>query len=65
MTATSLTVTRGHPRPQDVALAAADALGDGEAARLTLDARTMSRGDALLLVEQLRQALVALPWPLR
>lgn len=52
-------------RPEDAVLAAgSDIAGSTDAIEVNIDATKMSRGDAVLLLEGIKQRILSGPWPL-
>lgn len=58
-----ITIKRGQ-RAQDIAHAAGAAIAGSDAMFLNVDATNMSKGDALLLLEEFRKRIHESPWPL-
>jgi hypothetical protein len=64
MATAKLTVTRGKPNLKDVTVAAGTAITGSDAMELNIDHTKLTKGDALTMLEGLRQKLLASKWPL-
>lgn len=59
-----LTVARGKVELRDVVLAAGAAEAQSDTISLNIDQTNLTKGEALMLVDALRQKIFASPWPL-
>lgn len=58
-----LTIQRGKVALKDVAITAGAAEAQSDTISLNIDQTNMSKGDALMLVDEIRQKIFASPWP--
>lgn len=64
MATVSLTVKRGGRELKDVAVGAGEAEAQSDTMTLNIDITNLKRGDALMMVEALRQKIHGAPtWP--
>lgn len=64
MAQVKLTVTRGKPNLKDITLGAGTPIAGSDAMELNIDFTKMSRGDAIVLIEELKNKILNLPWPM-
>ena len=64
MAQVKLTVTRGKPHIKDIAVAAGTPIAGSDAMELNIDQTKMSKGDALVMIDNMRAKIFASPWPL-
>lgn len=58
-----LTIQRGKVALKDVAITPGTAEAQSDTISLNIDQTNMSKGDALMLVDEIRQKIFASPWP--
>ena len=63
-TQAKLTVALGGNNLKDVAVAAGTTIAGGDAMELNIDQLKMTKGDAINMLDKLRDKLVASKWPL-
>ncbi|MDX3883604.1 MAG: hypothetical protein QHC65_04220 [Sphingomonas sp.] len=64
MAQVKLTVQRGKPALKDIVVAAGSAEAQSDTMSLNIDSSAISKGDALMMVEALRQKIHASKWPM-
>ena len=64
MAQVKLTVTRGKPNLKDITVAAGTAIAGSDAMELNVDFTKMTRGDAMVMIDNLRAKIFNLPWPM-
>lgn len=64
MAQVKLTWTRGKPNLKDVSVGAGTAIAGSDAMELNIDQTRMSKGDALVGLEALRQRIFNAKWPM-
>jgi hypothetical protein len=64
MAQVKLTVTRGKPQIKDIAVAAGTPIAGSDAMELNIDYTKIAKGDALVMIDNLRSKIFASPWPL-
>jgi hypothetical protein len=64
MAQVKLTVARGKPQIKDIALSAGTAIAGSDAMELNIDFTKMAKGDALVMLDGLRDKIFATPWPM-
>lgn len=64
MAQVKLTVTRGKPNIKDITVAAGTAITGSDAMELNIDQTKLSKGDAIVMLDNLRAKIFASPWPL-
>jgi len=57
------TLARGQNGLANVAVAAGTAEAQSDTVSINIDVTNMTRGDALVLVEAVKQKILASPWP--
>lgn len=65
MATAKLTVQRGKPNLQDVALAAGSAEAQSETISVNIDYTTLTKGEAMIMLDQIKQSLFNRPWPIQ
>ncbi len=64
MAAVKLTVTRGKPHIKDIVQSAGTAIAGSDAMELNIDQTKLSKGDALVMMDNLRAKIFASKWPM-
>ena len=64
MAQAKLTVTRGKPNLKDSTVGAGAPIAGSEARELNIDFTKMTRGDAMVMLDNLRAKVFNLPWPM-
>lgn len=64
MAQAKLTVTRGKPNLKDIAVAAGTPIAGSDAMELNIDFTKMTKGDAMVMIDNLRAKVFNLPWPM-
>lgn len=64
MAQVKLTTVRGKPALKDVVVTAGTPITGSDAMELNVDVTRASKGDVLLMIEAIRQKIVASPWPM-
>ena len=64
MATVKLTVTRGKPNMKDIAVGAGTAISGSDAMELNIDFTKITKGDALVMAQHLRQKIYTSKWPL-
>lgn len=64
MAQVKLTVKRGAPNLKDVAVAAGAAEAQSDTMSLNIDYTKITKGDALIMIEALKQKIFASKWPM-
>lgn len=64
MAQVKLTVTRGKPNLKDIPIAAGTPITGSDAMELNIDQTKMSKGDALVMIDNLRARIFNAPWPM-
>lgn len=59
-----LTIKAGEPRPGKIAIAAGSSEAQTETMSLNIDATKMTKGQALVLLDDLKAAIFAGEWPI-
>ena len=57
------TIQRGKVDLKDVAVAAGSAEAQSDTMSLNMDVTNLTKGEALHMVEELQQKIIASPWP--
>lgn len=64
MAQVKLTVVRGKPNLKDITVTAGTAIAGSDAMELNIDQTKIAKGDALTMLDALRQKIFASKWPL-
>ncbi len=64
MAQVKLTVVRGKPQIKDIVQTAGTAISGSDAMELNIDYTKMTKGDALVMLDNLRAEIFASPWPM-
>lgn len=64
MATVKLTVTRGKPNMKDITVGAGTTIAGSDAMELNIDYTKIAKGDALVMLEHLRQRIYTSKWPL-
>jgi len=64
MAQVKLTVVRGKPQIKDITQSAGTAISGSDAMELNIDYTKMTKGDALVMIDNLRAEIFASPWPM-
>ena len=64
MAQVKLTVTRGKPNLKDITTAAGTPIAGSDAMELNVDFTKMTKGDAMVMIDNLRAKIFNLPWPM-
>lgn len=64
MAQAKLTVTRGKPNLKDITVGAGTPIAGSDAMELNIDFTRMTRGDAMVMLDNLRAKVFNLPWPM-
>jgi hypothetical protein len=64
MATAKLTIQRGKVDLKDVIVSAGTAEAQSDTISVNIDATALSKGDAILLLEEVKQKIFASPWPL-
>lgn len=64
MAQAKLTVTRGKPNLKDITVAAGTPIAGSDAMELNIDFTKMTKGDAMVMIDNLRAKVFNLPWPM-
>ncbi|WP_287459194.1 hypothetical protein [Sphingomonas sp.] len=64
MAQAKLTVTRGKPNLKDITVGAGTPIAGSDAMELNIDFTKMTRGDAMVMLDNLRAKVFNLPWPM-
>lgn len=63
MAAYKFTIQRGKVNLSDVAVAAGSAEAQSDTMSLNIDVTNLTKGEAMILVEEIKQKIFASPWP--
>lgn len=63
MAQTKFTIQRGKVKLEDVAVAAGSAEAQSDTLSVNVDYTNMSKGDVLILLDEVKQKIFAGPWP--
>lgn len=64
MAQVKLTIARGGNRLADVSVGAGTAIAGSDAMELNIDYTKMRKGDALIMLDKLKQKIAASKWPM-
>ena len=64
MAQAKLIVTRGKPNLKDITVGAGTPIAGSDAMELNIDFTKMTRGDAMVMLDNLRAKVFNLPWPM-
>lgn len=64
MAQVKLTVTRGKPNLKDITVGAGTVIAGSDAMELNVDFTKMTKGDAMVMIDNLRAKIFNLPWPM-
>lgn len=64
MAQVKLTVVRGKPHIKDIAVVPGAPIAGSDAMELNIDQTSISKGDALVMIDNLRAKIFASPWPM-
>lgn len=64
MATVKLTIQRGKRDPKDVTIAAGSAEAQSDTMSLNIDFTKITKGDALIMIEQLKHRIFSGKWPL-
>lgn len=64
MAQVKLTVVRGKPEIKDIAVAAGTPIAGSDAMELNIDYTKLTKGDVLVMLDNLRGKIFAAKWPM-